>query len=67
MPARRLKRRPSHWVRRMTASVTPPRAAIDCHVHVFNPVRFLYASDAADRRVILWDTPRRLFGFGLTG
>ena len=51
----------------MTASVTPPRAGTDCHVHVFNPVRFPYASDAADSRVILWDTPRRLIGFGLTG
>lgn len=51
----------------MTASVTPPRAAFDCHVHVFDPFRFPYASDAADRRVILCDTPRRLIGFGLTG
>jgi predicted TIM-barrel fold metal-dependent hydrolase len=67
VPARRLKRRPSHWVRRLTASVTLPHAAIDCHVHVFDPVRFPYASDAAARRAILWDTPHRLFGFGLTG
>ena len=51
----------------MTASVTPPHAAVDCHVHVFDLVRFPNAADAADRRVILWDTPRRLFGFGLTG
>jgi hypothetical protein len=34
----------------MTTPLRLPHPVIDCHVHVFDPV-------------LLWDTPRRLFGF----